>query len=118
MANPNIVNVTTIQGKTAVLVIAATNNDVIANAGSSGKIIKVNSLVVSNTSSTSHTVTVDLFRSSTSYKIASTVSVPANSSLVVIGKESSIYLEEGDTVRSLASSASVLHLVASYEEIS
>ena len=118
MANPNIVNVTTILGKTAAQVVGSSNSDVIANAGSSGKIIKVNSLVVSNTSSTTHTVTIDLYRSATSYKIASTVSVPANSSLVVIGKESSIYLEEGDTVRSIASSASVLHLVASFEEIS
>jgi hypothetical protein len=61
-------------------------------------------------------VNVDIFRSSTAYHIAKTVSVPADATLDIISK--SIYLEEGDTLRLTASANSDLEAVCSYEEIS
>jgi hypothetical protein len=119
MANPNIVNLTTITGKTSVFIATATLATVVSNPASSNKIFKVNSLYVSNTSSTTaYSVTVDVLRSSTSYKIANTISVPANASLVVIDKNANVYLEEGDTLRASGSTANFLHIVTSYEEIS
>lgn len=119
MANPNIINVATITGKTSVAVLTTSTTNLITNSAASGKIFKVNSLVVSNISTTtSHSVTVDLYRSSVAYRLASTLVVPANSTLIVIGKDSSIYLEESDTLRILANAASVVHAVTSYEEIS
>ena len=63
-------------------------------------------------------VTVDLFRSSTSYKLASTITIPADATLVVLSKETAIYLEEGDSLRVQASADSDLQAVCSYEVIS
>lgn len=119
MANPNIVNVSDIRGKTAVQTVETSLTAIVENTAASGKIFKINSLTVANVDSTNAAdITVDLFRSSTSYKIANTITVPADSSLVVISKETSIYLEEGDALRCSASASNDLQAVCSYEEIS
>ena len=117
MAAPNIVNVSTITGKTAVQVITTTPTAIVTNAAASGKVFKINALYVSNIDGVNNAdVNADLFRSSTAYRIAYTISVPADSSLDVISK--SIYLEEGDSLRLTASANSRLEAVCSYEEIS
>ena len=117
MAAPNIVNVATITGKTAVQAVGTSATAIVTNAAASGKVFKVNALYVSNVDGTSAAeITVDLYRSSTAYHIAKTVSVPADSTLDVISK--AIYLEEDDALRLTASAASDLEAVCSYEEIS
>lgn len=118
MANPNIVAVSTITGKTSVLTLTGTAANLVSNAAGSGKILKINSLYVANTTSSAASVTVDVYRSSTSYRIASTIAVPANATLVIIDKTSNIYLEEGDALRGLTGTANALQAVTSYEEIS
>ena len=119
MAAPNIVNVTTIIGHTDVLVVTTSATAVVTNSAASGKVFKINSLIVSNIDGTNVAdITVDLFRSSTSYFLASTISVPADATLVVISKDNPIYLEEGDSIRCLASADGDLQAVCSYEEIS
>lgn len=117
MAAPNIVNVTTILGKTAVQQVTTSATAIVTNSAASGKVFKVNALYVSNVDGTSAAdVNVDIFRSSTAYHVAKTVSVPADATLDVISK--SIYLEEGDDLRLTASADSDLEAVCSYEEIS
>ena len=117
MAAPNIVNVATITGKTAVLAVGTSASAIVTNSAASGKVFKVNALYVANVDGTNACdLTVDLFRSSTAYKIASTVSVPADSTLDVINK--AIYLEEGDSLRLTAGATLDLEAVCSYEEIS
>ena len=117
MAAPNIVGVTTITGKTAALVVTTSATAIVENTAASGKVFKVNALYVSNIDGTNAAdVTVDIFRSSTAYRVASTISVPADATLDVISK--SIYLEEGDALRLTASANSDLEAVCSYEEIS
>jgi len=117
MAAPNIVNVATITGKTAVLAVTTSATAIVTNSGASGKVFKVNALYVSNVDgATAADINVDIFRSSTAYHIAKTVSVPADATLDVISK--SIYLEEGDALRLTASANSDLEAVCSYEEIS
>lgn len=119
MANPNIVNVTTILGKTAIQAIGTSATAIVTNSSASNKIFKINSLTIANIDGTNAAdVTVDLFRSSTSYALASTITVPADASLVVISKDNPIYLEEGDAIRCLASAAGDLQAICSYEEIS
>jgi hypothetical protein len=119
MANPNIVSVTNILGKTAVQSVGTSATAIVTNTAASGKILKINSLTVANVDGTNAAdITVDLFRSSTSYKIANTIAVPADSTLVVISKDTAIYLEEGDSLRCLASATGDLQAVCSYEEIS
>lgn len=117
MAAPNIVNVATITGKTAVLAVGTSASAIVTNSAASGKVFKVNALYVSNIDGTNAcNLTVDLFRSSTAYRLASTISVPADSTLDIINK--AIYLEEGDSLRLTASATLDLEAVCSYEEIS
>ena len=117
MAAPNIVNVATITGKTAVQAVGTSATAIVSNSGGSGKVFKVNALYVSNVDgSAAADITVDLFRSSTAYPIASTVTVPADNSLDIMTK--AIYLEEGDSLRCTASASGDLVAVCSYEEIS
>lgn len=117
MAAPNIVNVTTITGKTAVQAVGTSATAIVTNSSSSGKVFKINALYVSNVDGTNNAeVNVDLFRSSTAYHIAKTVVVPADASLDVLSKP--VYLEEGDSLRLTANAASDIEAVCSYEEIS
>lgn len=117
MAAPNIVNVATITGKTAVQAITTSATAIVTNSAASNKVFKINALYVSNVDGTNNaTVNVDLFRSSTAYKIAHTITVPADATLDVVTKP--IYLEEGDALRLTASANSDLEAVCSYEEIS
>lgn len=119
MAAPNIVNVANIVAKTAVQAVTTTATDIVANAGSSNTVVKLNGLIVSNVNGTSAaTITASVFRSSTEYKVAHVISVPAGSTLVVLDKTTSIYLEEGDSLRLTASANSFLHAVCSYEVLS
>ncbi len=124
MSAPNIVNVTTITGKTNVVSLTTTNATlVVENPVSSNKVFKINSLVVSNVDGTNAAdITVSLYSEDniggTATEIVSTVSVPADASLVVIDKNTSIYLEEDKSIGATAGSASDLKVVCSYEEIS
>ena len=117
MTAPNIVNVTTIIGKTAVQQVTTSATAIVTNSSGSNKVFKINALYVANVDGTNAAdISVALFRSSVSYEIAHTVSVPADATLDVISK--SIYLEEGDDLRLTASANSDLEAVCSYEEIS
>lgn len=117
MAAPNIVNVTAIYGKTGVLVVTTTPTAIITNSAASGQVLKVDSLMVANIDGTNNaTVNVDVYRSSTAYRIAYLMTVPAGATLDMLSKY--IYLEEGDSLRITASANSRLEAVASYEQIS
>lgn len=124
MAAPNIVNVTTITGKSAVVSLTTTSaTAVVSNAAASGKVFKINSLVVSNVDGTNAAdITISYYSEDdiggTATQIVSTVSVPADASLVVIDKNTSLYLEEDRSIGATAGSASDLKVVVSYEEIS
>ena len=117
MANPNIVNVATINGNTEVQAVGTSATAIVTNSAASGKIYKVNLLVVSNIDGTNNAeLTADLYRSSTAYHIAKTIVVPADASLDVLSKP--LYLLEGDALRLTAGVAGDLEAVCSFEEIS
>ncbi len=124
MAAPNIVNVATITGKTNVVDLTSTSaTSVVSNAASSGKVIKINSLIVANVDGTNNTeITISLYSAAalggTATQICSTVTVPADSSLIVIDKTNGIYLEEDKSIGATAGAASDLKVICSYEEIS
>ena len=124
MAAPNIVNVATITGKTDQVSLTTTNaTAVVSNAASSNKVFKVNSLVVANVDGANAAdITVSVYSQDdiggTATELVSTVSVPADSSLVVIDKNTSLYLEEDMSIGATASAANDLKVVVSYEEIS
>lgn len=124
MAAPNIVNVTTITGKTAVVDLSTTNaTAVVSNAASSGKVFKINALYVSNVDGANPAdITISLYSEDdiggTATEIVKTVVVPADATLVVVSKDSSIYLEEDKSIGATASASNDLKVVCSYEEIS
>jgi hypothetical protein len=124
MANPNILSVTSILGKSAVVDLTGTSATlVVENPAASDKVFKINSLVVSNVDGTNAAdITISFFSEDniggTATEIVSTVSVPADASLIVIDKNTSIYLEEDRSIGATAGSASDLKVIVSYEEIS
>lgn len=117
MAAPNIVNVATITGKTAVQAVTTSATEIVGNSSGSNKVFKINALYVANVDgAVAADITVAIVRGVVTTRIASTVSVPADATLDVISK--SIYLEEGDSLRLTASANGDLEAVCSYEEIS
>jgi CCR4-NOT transcriptional regulation complex NOT5 subunit len=130
MAAPNLVNVATITGKVYFDALADTNlTSLVLNPASSGKVFKINTLMAANVDGTSAatvdvsihpstTTAVGSTVSSTGYSIASTITVPADATLVVISKDTSIYLEESQVLAIKSSAADDIHFVVSYEELS
>ena len=90
----------------------------LANSSSSNKLLKINSIIVGNKDGTNDAdVTVSWYDGSTDYYLASTVAVPADSTLIVLGKDAPIFLEEGQSLRGGASANSDLDVIISYEEL-
>ena len=124
MAAPNVVNVTTITAKTAYLTPTNTTaNVLLANPASSNKVFKINTIMVVNVDGTNSmftTVSINTAAagSGTSFPIASTITIPANASLVVSDKSSAFYLEEDKSIIVTSSTSSKLTYIISYEEIS
>ena len=133
MAAPNIVNVTTITGVTTFHAgIAVTTGGrgtvgittVVSNGTGSGKVLKINSLTASGIAATTG-VTLQYFNNinhasaGSTVSIAMTVSVPTFSTLVLISKDNSIYLEENTCLGIFAQpNTGSIDVVCSYEEIS
>ena len=130
MAAPNIVNVATITGKIFYDALADTNlTSLVLNPASSGKVFKINTLIASNVDGTnaatidvsyhpSTTTAVGSTVSSTGFHLAKTITVPSDATLVVISKDTSIYMEESSVLAVKASAADDIDFVVSYEEIS
>jgi hypothetical protein len=131
MANPNIVAVTSIYGKTTFLTPTATSAVVLLpNASGSGKVFKINQIVAANVNgSAAVNCTVSIYSNGgvaqgsapsggTAYPIASTISVPADATLIVADKTTSIYLEEDQSISVTSGTASGITYSVSYEEIS
>lgn len=124
MTAPNIVNVSTITGKTAYVALSSTSaTELVSNAASSGKVFKINMIQIANVDGTNACdVTVDLHSQDdiggSAYSLISTASVAADSSLVVVDKNTAIYLEEDKSISATAGTASDLEVIVSYEEIS
>jgi len=119
MANPNIVNVTTIKGNVAGITVTTAASNVVYNPSASNTIYKINTLTIANGNlTTTSNVTVEIVKNGTSYPITSNVIVPSSATLVVISKDSSIYVMEGDTLRAYSTSNINLSAVCSWEEIS
>jgi hypothetical protein len=122
MANPNIVSVTSIVGNTLSAAVLTTATQLASNAASSGKVFKINSIVIANIDGTAAAdVTVNIYSAAslggTASAIASTISVPADASLIVTDKTTAFYLLEDRSIGALASAAGDLVATISFEEI-
>jgi hypothetical protein len=123
MANPNIVAVTAIYGNSSQVSLSTTSaTSLVSNAASSGKVFKINSIVVANVDGTSAAdITINIYSQAslggTAYAIASTISVPADATLIVTDKTTSFYLLENQSIGATAGTASDLVVTTSWEEI-
>ncbi len=120
MANPNIVNINTINGKTHGQTLTTSAANIVTNASGSNKIFKINSIVCANIDGVNDAdASVSVFKNQSSeFFLVKTVAVPKDATLVVLSRDTGIYLEENDSIRALASAASDIDIVIAYEEIS
>ena len=125
MANPNIVSVNSIFGNTTGIALTTTLTTVLlANTAASGKVFKIESIMVANVDGTNAAdVTIDFHTAAngtagSSFALAATISVPADATLNLIDKNSSFYLMENQSIIGGASANSDLEVVISYEDIS
>jgi len=131
VANPNIVNVTSILGTTTYYTPSGTAAVVLLpNAAASGTVFKINQIVAANVNGTAAVdTTVSVYSNGavaqgsapsggTAYPIVSTVSVPADASLIVTDKTTAIYLMEGTSITVTSGTASGITYTISYEVIS
>ena len=120
MAAPNILAATSIYGKSVGSTLTTTDTTDILTCPS-GKVLKVKTIIVSNINGSNNaSATVYFYDSSATdrYALASTINVPADASLVVLGDNSILYLEEGDQIEAGSSGSNDLDIVISYEELS
>lgn len=124
MARPNIVGLGTIVGFTTIKSIANSTETVFIDHpnASLNKVLKINNIIVTNTTTTSVNATIAIRNASggagTAFKLTNSTPIAAYSSLVVIDKASAIYLEENRCVSITSSNASgLLDITSSYEEI-
>ena len=124
MANPNIVSVNSIYGNTTGFALTTTlTNVLLANATASGKVYKVNSVLVANVTSAAVNLTCQYHTAAngtagSSFAFANVISIPSSASLNLIDKNSSFYLMENQSIIGGAASNSGLQVTISYEDIS
>ena len=129
MANPNIANASSILGTTTYLTPSGTSAVVLLpNTASSNQVFKINQIVAANVTSSAVNVTVSIYTNGavaqgsapsggTAFPIVSTISVPANASLVVVDKTTAIYLMEGTSITVTSGTGSGITYSVSYEVI-
>lgn len=117
MPAPNMVTVSTIFGLSTYSNVTTNFANIITNGSTSGNVIKLNTITVSNYTFTNQRSWIQIGRGSSLIFVVGNVTVPSSSTLTVLAKDTPIYLEEGDYLQSNASANVSLHLVASYEVI-
>ena len=125
MANPNLINVSSVLGANAGFNLTSTATATLITVDAD-KLVKINRITVANVDGT-NSATFDLFvdgmgtgstgvtttgADATVY-LAKTIAVPADTTLVIV--DTPIYLMEGDILKGGASAASDLDLFVSFE---
>ena len=123
MAAPNLASPTTITGKATYLTLAnTTETDLLVNAASSGKALRVTMVTLANIDGTNNVdATVRIYTAAsggTGHALANTITVPADATVVLLGRDSSVWLEEDRRLTVTASAGGDLAVVCSYEEVS
>jgi hypothetical protein len=130
MANPNLINASSITGNTTYYTPSGTTAVVLlANAASSGVVNKIDNVVAANVTAVTATATVSIYTNGavaqgsapsggTAYPIIFQVPVPGNAAVVVVDKSTAFYLQEGTSISVTSGTASAITFTTSYEAIS
>ena len=122
MANPNIVNGTSIYGSTNYLIPSTTSATTwTALTPASGTVNKIDNIVASNVTASNATVTVAINSAAagdgTNYRLIYQVPVPVNASIVIVDKSTAFYLGEAQSIVVTVGTASAIELTSSFEAI-
>ena len=122
MANPNIVNVTSIYGSTNYLIPSTTSATTwTALTPAVGTVNKIDNIVASNVTASNATVTVAINSAAagagTNYRLIYQVPVPVNASIVIVDKSTAFYLGEAQSIVVTVGTASAIELTSSFEAI-
>ena len=117
MAAPNLLGSSTVTGKTALAQLTTVTANVLTNSSGSNTVAKLDNVILSNYSASAVSANVMINRSATAYYIGGNISIPANSTLVLLGKDTSVYLEEGDVLQANVSANTAVSFSAGYELI-
>lgn len=122
MANPNLINASSIYGSTNYLIpstTAATTWTALTPAA--GTVNKIDNIVASNVTASNATVTVAINSAAagagTNYRLIYQVPVPVNASIVIVDKSTSFYLGEAQSIVVTVGTASAIELTAAFEAI-
>lgn len=124
MANPNINSATNVYAaNTSHSLTTTAATQIISNPASSGKVFLVDGVVVANTDTTSAVVvTLSQYTQATNtgaeFQIASKISVPAASTLLVVDKQTGVNLLENQSLYVFAGATGALKVNAYWKEIS
>lgn len=124
MANPNIASATSVLAKNNQVAVGTTAaTQIVSNAASSGKVFLIDSIIVANVDGAAACdVTITRYTAATNtgtaFPIASTISVPADATLIVVGKDNPINLTEDESIYVTASAANDLVVDANWKELS
>lgn len=118
MAPPNLKSPTTITGKTARYAVTTSIGAALSNAPNSNQVLKINSIFCANIDGVNIAdISVSIFNGTTDRYIAFTIAVPADATQILSAQQTYFYLEEGDSIRAVASANGDLELVIGYEVI-
>ena len=125
MAAPNIVNVSLINANSNNMLLSTTSEiGLLSNPASSGKVYKVNTIMVANreTNANAVNVTVNVYTGAaltgTGTYLTNLISVPGYSTLVISDKSTSFYLQENTSLGIKSGTSNGLTVMTSWEEIS
>lgn len=122
MANPNLINASSIYGNTNYLIpstTAATTWTALTPAA--GTVNKIDNIVASNVTASTATVTVSINSAAagagTAYRLIYQLPVPVNAAVVIVDKSTAFYLGEAQSIVVTVGTASAIELTASYEAL-
>jgi len=120
MANPNIVNVTSILGATLVTTMITTaNTTLLVNSASSGQVYKIESIQAANLlASSTAQINLQISDGTNNRSLLTSVAIATASTLVALDKNSTVYLTEGYSLKGSSGTNSSIDLIVSYEIIS
>jgi len=123
MANPNMVNVSSILGATTYLVPTTTTATTwTALTPSAGTVNKIASMTAVNVTATAATITVSINSATggggTAYRLAYQITVPGNSALNIVDKSTMIYVGEAQSIVVTSGTTNAIEMVSAYEAIS
>lgn len=123
MANPNIVNVSSIYGNTTYLIPSSTSATTwTALTPATGTVNKIDNIVATNVTGSVASVTVSINSAvsggGTAYRLIYQIPVPVNAAVVIVDKSTSLYVTETQSIVVTVTTGSAIELTAAYEAIS